>query len=145
MFRNILILCVGNICRSPTAACLLDHHLTPRGYSIDSAGLQALEGQPIDDTAQAILAENGYKGDHHRAKQLEPAHLRNADIVLVMEKPHIEAVLALAPEARGKVFLLGKWQNDREIPDPYKQSRARFEHIYRLIDEAASAWISRLG
>lgn len=145
MFNKILILCVGNVCRSPTAERLFEHRLAGRGYTIRSAGLHALENQPIDETARAILAENGYNGDYHQARQLEALHLRNADIVLVMEKRHIEPVLALAPESRGKVFLLGKWQNDREIPDPYKQSRATFEHTYKLIEEAVNAWIARLG
>lgn len=145
MFNNILIVCVGNICRSPTAECLFKKHLAGQGYNIQSAGLKALEGKNIDPMAQRILAENSVNCDHHSARQLTTEYLHNADIVLVMEKAHIEPVLALVPEARGKVFLLGKWQHDREIPDPHKQSQAMFEHTYTLIDEAVNAWIKRLN
>jgi len=44
------------------------------------------------------------------------------------------------PQARGKTFLLGKWLGDKEVPDPYRQSREAFEHVYELIDSACSAW-----
>ena len=61
-----------------------------------------------------------------------------------MEQHHINGVLSLAPEARGKVFLLGKWQDNREINDPYRQGRPAFVHAYALIDGAVNAWAQRL-
>ncbi|MDQ3598480.1 MAG: low molecular weight phosphotyrosine protein phosphatase, partial [Pseudomonadota bacterium] len=64
---------------------------------------------------------------------------------LVMERQHINAVLSMAPEARGKVLLLGKWQNEREISDPYRQGKAAFVHAYALIEEAVNAWAQRLA
>ncbi|MNL66713.1 Low molecular weight protein-tyrosine-phosphatase etp [compost metagenome] len=62
-----------------------------------------------------------------------------------MEKRHLEDILKIAPEARGKVFLLGKWQDDREIDDPYRQGKPAFVHAYALIEEAVHAWAQRLA
>ncbi|TXH51089.1 MAG: low molecular weight phosphotyrosine protein phosphatase [Cellvibrionales bacterium] len=144
MFSKILVICVGNICRSPMAACLLNEHLAARGFSVTSAGIGALVGQPMESTAASVLAAHNHTVPAHQARQLQLAHLQEADIILVLEKNMIDSVLRTAPEARGKVFLLGKWQSDRDIPDPYKQSRAVFEHTYALIQEAVDAWVKHL-
>ncbi|MNG27202.1 Low molecular weight protein-tyrosine-phosphatase etp [compost metagenome] len=61
-----------------------------------------------------------------------------------MERRHINDVLNIAPETRGKIFLLGKWQDEREISDPYGQGKPAFVHAYALIEEAVHAWARRL-
>ena len=144
MFNNILFVCTGNICRSPTAEYLMQSLLTQNNISISSAGLNAIIGSPIDATAAQVLADNGIYYQSHTARQLQTSHLLDADIILAMEKNHINTILNLSPEIRGKVFLLGKWQNDREIPDPYKKSRTNYDHTYRLIDEGVRAWVQRI-
>lgn len=80
----------------------------------------------------------------HKARQLRSAMVSEADLILVMEQRHIDGVLRIAPEARGKVLLLGKWQDNREIDDPYKRGKPAFVHAYALIDEAVNAWATRL-
>ncbi|HEY9034362.1 MAG TPA: low molecular weight protein-tyrosine-phosphatase [Pseudomonadales bacterium] len=145
MFNHILTVCVGNICRSPTAECLLHQQLASRGITVSSAGLGALVGKPMDATAHALLAEHGYEWQDHRARQLQPQHLHNADLILVMEHEHSQAILKMAPEARGKVFLLGKWLGDMDIPDPYRQSNAMYQHVYDLIQQATDGWLKKLG
>ncbi|HEY9033420.1 MAG TPA: low molecular weight protein-tyrosine-phosphatase [Pseudomonadales bacterium] len=145
MFKHILTVCVGNICRSPTAACLLHQQLAGRGITVSSAGLGALVGKPMDATAHAVLAEHGYEWQDHRARQLEPQHLHNADLVLVMEHKHSHTLLDMVPEVRGKVFLLGKWLDNTEIPDPYRQSDAMYHHVYQLIQQATDSWLKKLG
>lgn len=144
MFNRILIVCVGNICRSPTAECLLKNKINSPNVSISSAGIKACVGQDIDNDASAVLQEHGFIFTHI-ARQLTIEHIHQSDVILVMEKKHIDYVLQLAPEARGRVFLLGKWQSDREILDPYKQSHNAFLHTYTLIDEAVTAWTKKLG
>lgn len=145
MFSNILVVCIGNVCRSPMAACLLRDRLHSKGISVSSAGLGALAGQPMDPFAEETLVKHGYVDTAHTARQLSRRLLNDADIVVVMEKKMIDAVLRLSPDVRGKVFLMGKWQADRDIPDPYRQSRAFFEHTYALLDEAVDAWVRHLG
>jgi protein-tyrosine phosphatase len=111
---------------------------------IRSAGLGALVDQPIESTTLAVLDQHGHTPAVHKARQLTSAMLGDADLVLVMEKRQLTSVLQLSSETRGKVFLLGKWQHEREIPDPYRQGKAAFEHAHALIKEAVHAWAVRL-
>lgn len=144
MFKKILIVCIGNICRSPTAENLLREALVRSDIEVSSAGLAALGDDPIEPTARRVLEEHGHAPREHKASQLTPESVSRSDLILVMEQRHINGVLNIAPEARGKVFLLGKWQDDREIRDPYRQGKPAFVHAYALIEEAVHAWAQRL-
>lgn len=79
----------------------------------------------------------------HRASQLTPERLRWAELVLVMERHHREAVLAMDPTARGKTFLLGHW-TETEIPDPYRRGEEAHAEALRLIDAALDPWVRKL-
>ena len=144
MFKRILTVCIGNICRSPTAEYLLRQKLSGRGISVDSAGLGAMEGYPVDVTAMQLLAEHGIDTAAHRARKLMPVMLREADLVLGMERSHVHAMIRLAPEASGKIFLLDKWLLGRDIPDPYRQQRPAFEHVYGMIEQGVDSWSRHL-
>lgn len=141
VFKRILVVCVGNICRSPTAEYLLRHHLSSAGVSIESAGLGALVDKPMDATALQVMGEGGVDGGAHRARQLTSSMLRDADLVLAMERDHVARMMRMAPEASGKVMLLDRWGAGGEIPDPYRQSREAFEHVYQLIDRSVEGWL----
>jgi protein-tyrosine phosphatase len=140
VFKRILIVCMGNICRSPTAEYLFRQRMASRDIEFGSAGLGALVGSPMDATALQLLAESGIDGTMHRAHQLTPSMLREADLVLGMEKNHVAAMIQLAPEARGKIYLLDKWLRGSDIPDPYRQQRAAFEHVHEIITQGVSSW-----
>ena len=114
--------------------------LQGRDIQVSSAGLGALVGRGIDPIAQELLVENGLDGSSHKARQVEPKLLSDADLILVMERQHVKRISEQAPEVSGKTFLLGKWQFDREIPDPYRQQRPAFEHVYRLMAEGVKSW-----
>lgn len=144
MFKRILIVCVGNICRSPTAEFIFRDKLKHRDIHISSAGLKALVGRPMDDQAMQILKERGIDAAEHRARQLNPAMLREADLVLAMERDHLAAASRLAPEASGKMFLLDKWQDADDVPDPYRQSRQVFEHVHAMIERGVESWLRYL-
>ncbi|MFP3515259.1 low molecular weight protein-tyrosine-phosphatase [Pseudomonas sp. SIMBA_077] len=144
MFKRIMIVCIGNICRSPTAEHLLRVALAPSDIVVSSAGLGALENHAIEKNARAVLESKGHVLAEHSGTQLTSTLITDADLILVMEKKHIDGVLRIAPEARGKVLLLGKWQDDCEIKDPYRQGKAAFDHAYALIEEAVNAWAQRL-
>lgn len=143
MINRVLVICVGNICRSPTAEYLLRHRLAPGKVVVESAGLAALAGNPIDPTAAALLEDRGVKVNGHVARQMTPELVNAADIVLAMDRRHVSAIHAQVPHARGKTFLLGKWQGDLAIPDPYGKSREAFEASFRMIDTAVDSWLSR--
>ena len=140
MFDTVLIVCAGNICRSPTAEYVLKSKLEGENISISSAGLTALEGKPADATAKQIAATNGITMERHKGRQLTSSLVAQNSVILVMEQRHLTDLCSRYPEARGKTFLLGKWLGDKEIPDPYRQSLEAFEHVYELIDSACSAW-----
>ena len=143
MINRVLVVCVGNICRSPTAEWLLRHRLKRDGVIIESAGLAALVGNPIDPIAESVLADHGVSAAGHVARQLTPDMINAADIVLVMDRRHMSAVHAQVPHARGKTFLLGRWQNDAAVPDPYGKARPAFEQAFTMIDAAVNSWLSR--
>jgi len=144
VIQRILIVCVGNICRSPMAEALLRARLEGRGITVESAGLAALVGKPADPDAAAVLAQHGLVADAHCARRITPELISAADLVLVMDQRQRSAVRAIAPQARGKTFLLGRWIEDADIPDPYGQARPVFEQTFVLIQRAVDAWVSRL-
>ncbi|MEO5830551.1 MAG: low molecular weight protein-tyrosine-phosphatase [Rhodanobacter sp.] len=144
MFKKILILCVGNICRSPTAEYLLRQQLTGRDIQVASAGLGALVGHSVDDHAMALLKGRGIDASGHRARQVDAVMLRQSDLVLGMERRHLAAAARLAPEASGKLFLLGKWNDFDSVPDPYRQSRQVFESVHGLIERGIDSWLRYL-
>lgn len=144
MFKNILIVCVGNICRSPAAEALLLHRLQGKGLTIGSAGIGALVGNPMDKTAHEVLSDHGLEHSAHRARQVNSAMLHKADLILAMEHSHIQHIRQIAPEVHGKTFLLGKWLDDTEIPDPYRQSKPAFEHVHSLLTQSVESWLPYL-
>lgn len=144
MFKSVLFICVGNICRSPSAEVMLRDTVAGKGIQVSSAGLGALVGHGLDPTASQLLMEHGLNGGLHQARQVDDAILAAADLVLVMERKHVRRIAEIAPQASGKTFLLGKWQQDREIPDPYRQQRPAFEHVYKLMAEGVESWARHL-
>ncbi|MEO3682792.1 low molecular weight protein-tyrosine-phosphatase [Shewanella vesiculosa] len=140
MFDSVLMVCAGNICRSPTAEYVLKSKLTDKNITITSAGLTALVAKPADAMAQKIALSHGVVMENHQGQQLSSQLIASNSVILVMEQRHLNDVHSRYPEARGKTFLLGKWINNAEIPDPYRQSQEAFEHVYALIDSACSAW-----
>lgn len=144
VFERVLIVCIGNICRSPCAQILLEEAIAGSGVKVASAGLAAKVGQPIEASTRSVLLEHRHALPEHRARQLDGAMLQAADLVLAMERRHIEHIHHMAPEARGKTFLLGKWQGELEIADPYRRDRTAFEQAYRDIEKGVEAWAKRL-
>lgn len=142
MFNKILVVCVGNICRSPTAEYLLKSLLSDK--EIASAGVGALVGKPADKMAFSVAIEHGVDMSEHKAQQLTSKLCREFDLILVMEQGHINAVTNIAPEARGKTMLLSQWLDKQDIPDPYRQSKEAFDYAYDLIERSVKAWSKKL-
>jgi len=143
MFDKILVVCVGNICRSPSGEYLFKKFLPNK--TIASAGVGALVGKPADKMATQVALENGISLDGHKGQQLSSEICRDYDLILVMEQGHIEAVTNIAPEARGKTMLLSHWNGKEDIPDPYRKSKEAFEHAYKLIEKGCQTWAKKLN
>lgn len=143
MFNKVLVVCIGNVCRSPTAERLLQRfHPT---LTVESAGLGALVGKGADPMAISVAAENQLSLEGHCARQISSSLCRNYDLILTMEKSHIARLCDMAPEMRGKVMLFGHWENECEIPDPYRKSRETFEAVYTLLERSARQWAQALN
>ncbi len=142
MFDAILVVCTGNICRSPIAACLLSAKL---GRPVLSAGIAALIGHDIAPTARQVAEEHGLKCPPHSARKLSREMCGDVDLILVMENRQREYIGLLAPEVSGKTLLLGKWLDNREIPDPYHKSKDVYRQVHRLLETASSSWAAKLA
>lgn len=142
--RTILVVCVGNICRSPLAEHLLRAQLPD--MTIWSAGLAAPVGKPPDPLAQEIAAEHGLDLSGHQARQLSGWMCRQADLILVMEVSHKHQLEYLYPSAHGKIRCLGELGDDRliEVTDPYRLPRPAFENAYSAIERGVSYWTRQI-
>ncbi|WP_366945170.1 low molecular weight protein-tyrosine-phosphatase [Zoogloea sp.] len=145
MYERILVVCTGNICRSPVAEYILRDSLTRAGRRCDvrSAGVGALVGESADGMAVSLMAQRGLDLAPHVAQQATRELCRWADLVLVMETHHRDAVAAIDPAVRGKTFLLGYWQK-QEVPDPFQRSRTVWSTVVDLIDGGVDEWVKRL-
>lgn len=142
MFDSICVVCIGNICRSPLGERLLQKAFPSK--KIISAGIAAVVGEPAYSKSQIVAEQHGLSLDGHQARQLTKSICTKQDLILVMEKPHIDAVCRIAPEVRGKVMLYGHWLNEMEILDPYGGDLNLFERTYNLIINATNAWTEKL-
>ena len=143
MFDHILVLCTGNICRSPVAEALLRAALP--GKVVASAGLGALVGHKADATAAELASQAGLDLSEHRARQVSGDMLRQADLILVMSQGQRAQVRAIAPTVAGKTMLLSHWlPGQPDIPDPYKKSKQAFDHVHHMLQNAAHAWLAKL-
>lgn len=147
MFKNILMVCTGNICRSPAAEYLLKQQLDQLGKSditVTSAGLGALVDHPVEDNVAGLLEREGIDTSGHRARKINNTMTHAADLILTMEAHQLDELHRRYPESRGKCFLLGKWQNDLPVPDPFKRSAEAHEIAYKRVKDGVTAWVKKL-
>lgn len=146
MFKNILFICVGNICRSPTAEYWARDQLQNKGLSniqISSAGIHAMVDHLIAKEAMTILNQLNIDASQHRARQVDKKIIDAAEIIFTMENWQKNELSFAFQESRGKIFTLGKWTNE-DITDPYRQEQIVFERVFELIKESWGLWQSKL-
>jgi len=121
---KILLVCTGNICRSPLAAALLQRALTERGVEgmdVSSAGTGAWDGAPVSEGAYLVGLERGLDLSAHRARLLTRELIEEADLVLTMARHHRARVDELGGE--GRVFVLGEYAgregDEAAVSDPF--------------------------
>lgn len=143
MFRNVVMVCTGNICRSPYA----EHVLKAKAptLAVSSAGLVAMVGHSADETGLRVSKGRNIDIADHVARQLRSEMVTGADLVLVMDDGHLRQLLKKHPDARGKTFKLGKWLDNKNIADPYKRPADYFELVFDEIDKAVDSWLPHLG
>jgi len=149
---DILVVCTGNICRSPMAEGLL-RHMLPKGWAshmhIHSAGTHGLDDQPATPFAIEAAAEMGVDISGHRARSLDREMVSQADLILVMEPFHREIVArAVRPEARNRLRLLTDFETPRQsdtIDDPYNHSLKVFRDCLSRMRDCLEGVLSYLA
>lgn len=152
---RVLMVCMGNICRSPTAEGVLRAKLQAAGLGkqveVDSAGTAGSHrGEPPDARAVRYAAGRGYDLSSLRARRVTRDDLERFDWVLAMDEDNLESLRRLLPELGGaRVGLLmahaQRFTDVREVPDPYYGSPAGFEHVLDLVEDACDGLVARLA
>jgi len=150
---KVLMVCMGNICRSPLAHGLLQHRVEEAGLTqmveIDSAGTHAYHvGEPPDPRSQETALRRGVDLSGQRARKVSPKDFDYFDYILAMDVDNLAILKSLSPsEHQGKVQLFLDYARelpDTEVPDPYYGGESGFEHVYDLIESAANGLLKEI-
>ena len=154
MFNSVLFVCLGNICRSPTAEAIFRDRANYRGLAVaaDSAGTAAWHvGKKPYDPMQRTAAEFGYDLSMLRARQVAQMDFENCDLIIAMDQQNLLALKALAPyEHPAQLILMGTYlskSNPPDIPDPYytRDFAATLGLLQEAIDNLLSAHWPMVG
>lgn len=149
---SVLFVCMGNICRSPTAEGVFRHVLTEAGLAdkvrVDSAGTHAYHvGEPPDRRSQAAAERRGISLQDIRARRVSEADFAEFDYVIAMDQLNLHTLADLADEMykdRLSLFLEYGRGDEREVPDPYYGGAAGFERVLDLIEDASRGLVEAL-
>jgi protein-tyrosine phosphatase len=155
---RICFVCLGNICRSPTAEVVFGALLRGAGLEGDvhvcSAGTGDWHvGEGADPRAAATLAGRGYRADGHRARQFAADWFTRHDLVIAMDRSNVSALRRLAPDegARAKIRLLREYDavavrdGTLEVPDPYYGGPAGFDDVLDIVERACQGLLAEVG
>ncbi len=149
----VLLVCMGNICRSPTAEGVLRHMADREGvaglFEIDSAGTHGYHvGAPPDTRAQKAALRRGYDLSALRARSVNELDFTHFDCILAMDRDNLDTLRRACPtEHRHKIGLFLEYAanyDDEEVPDPYYGGDAGFERVLDLAEDAARGLIAAM-
>lgn len=147
---KILMVCLGNICRSPLAEGILQSKLPKDKFIVDSAGTGDWHaGQQPDKRSITTAKNRGLDISKQQARQLKVSDFETFDYIYVMDKSNYENVIKLAPNeaAKAKVVLMMDALHPEkgvEVPDPYFGGPEGFENVYDMLDESCTIIAERL-
>ncbi len=150
---KVLFVCMGNICRSPTAEGVFRHVVDEAGLSMqiaaDSAGTSDFQkGDPPDKRAQQAATRRGYNLSRLKARQVQPQDFHEFDHILVMDKKNLRDLNAIYPSgASAQISLFLDYADKsklQEVPDPYYGGPQGFELVLDLVEDAAQGFLQHL-
>lgn len=148
---RILFVCLGNICRSPTAEGVAAKVLAAHGLAgrvmVDSAGTHGYHlGSAPDVRAQAAAARRGIDLSGLRARDVEPADLQRFDLLLAMDESNLADLKALARhhEGRAEIHRLLDYADGGEVPDPFFGAGDGFEHVLDVIEAGCNGLVNAI-
>lgn len=149
MKKKVLMVCLGNICRSPLAEGILRSKVDPNIVEVDSAGTAGYHvGNPPDSRSIDVAKKYNIDISQQRCRKFKREDYFKFDYIFVMDRANYTDVLALAPDEtyRDKVRLLleGVESSPTEVPDPYYGGRDGFELVYQLLDQACEKLANEL-
>jgi protein-tyrosine phosphatase len=137
MIRKVLVVCEGNICRSPLACALLARELPHIGFS--SGGTHARSGEGADPLVAEMASVRGVDLAGHVASPVTGERVRAADLILTMTDAQREQIETAWPYARGKVFRLSA-NEGVDVVDPYRRHRSAFDLAFAQIEHGVAHW-----
>ena len=149
---SVLFVCMGNICRSPTAEGVFRHHASEAGLSdrvfIESAGTHAYHvGEPPDRRAIAAAERRGVSLRDLRARRVSDADFDRFDYIIAMDEDNVARLQEQgSPEHHAKVRLFLEFSSSgkQDVPDPYYGGAAGFERVLDLVEEASRGLLETL-
>lgn len=148
----VTTVCTGNICRSPLAAVLLEHHARRLGcqhLDVGSAGTHAGTGSPASDAMVSLAPDFGVDLSDHRSRPLDRSLARASDWLLCATGRHRQLILAQWPDLDPTRVRLYQdavpGSEGHDVPDPYGLDTSVYELSAALIDRAMAAWAERLA
>ncbi|RVU30982.1 low molecular weight protein-tyrosine-phosphatase [Neptunomonas marina] len=143
--KSVLFVCLGNICRSPSAHGVFEDMVAQAGLSglvsVDSAGTAAYHiGKSPDQRSSAAAANRGYDLSSLRARQVSASDFEAFDYILAMDNENLANLQAIAPQDYdGHLGLLLDFAQcvESEVPDPYYGGESGFEHVLDLVENAS--------
>ncbi|RZS52047.1 protein tyrosine phosphatase [Sphaerotilus mobilis] len=151
---RVLMVCMGNVCRSPTAEAVLRHQADMAGLSsrlvVDSAGTHAHpnDRRPSDPRSIAHAARRGYDVSSLQSRKVREADFERFDLILAMDEDNLDNLRSICPPERaGRIRLLMSFAPagvTRVVPDPYYGSAANFEWVLDLVEAACAGLVQRM-
>jgi len=138
---RVLVVCLGNICRSPIGEGLLRHHATAQDFPliVDSAGTSGWhQGALPDERSVDVMQGHGHDISDQRSRPLVREDLHLFDVILAMDSNNLADIRSLGTSSA----LITLFVPDENVPDPYYGGHDGFQHIYEMIDAAAQDWIT---
>ena len=150
MLIKVLMVCLGNICRSPLAEGILQSKLPKNKYLIDSAGTANFHiGAAPDPRSIATGKKFGIDISQQKCRQISTSDFDTFDYIYVMDTSNYNNVLAIAPNEKAKQkvkVILNVLHPDKnlEVPDPYHIDLQGFEHVYKLLNEVCEVIATKI-